>query len=122
MSCFLYREHSDLYAGASLAMKCFVEFLIFCNLLADLVSEFQRLLLDFLSQKLVLQRFRSLCLRVVKRVCKLLQVTCFVLRNENADLLSSVSIWTQQPEDALLERILQLEALEVRIKGIALSE
>lgn len=47
-----------------------------------------------------------------------------MLRNENADLLSSVSIWAKKPEDgevALLERIMQLEALEVRIKCITLS-
>lgn len=46
-----------------------------------------------------------------------LQVICFVLRNENAHLLSSVSIWAQQPDEsevALLERILELETLEVR--------
>jgi len=46
-------------------------------------------------------------------------VTCFVLRNENADLLSCVSIWAQQPEDgevAVLESILQLETLEVIFK------
>nr|XP_024395621.1 uncharacterized protein LOC112291894 isoform X2 [Physcomitrium patens] len=44
------------------------------------------------------------------------EVICFVLRNENAHLLSSVSIWAQQPDEsevALLERILELETLEV---------
>lgn len=58
------------------------------------------------------------------KLCYFLQVTCFVLRNENADLLCSGSIWAQQPEDgevALLERILQVEALEVRINGITQS-
>jgi len=46
-----------------------------------------------------------------------------VLRNENADLLSCVSIWAQQPEDgevALLESILQLETLEV-IRNVELE-
>ncbi|KAG0588515.1 hypothetical protein KC19_2G248900 [Ceratodon purpureus] len=54
------------------------------------------------------------------------EVTCFVLRNENADLLSSVSIWAKRPEDgevALLERILQLEALEVDLyRGFTMEE
>jgi len=44
------------------------------------------------------------------------EVTCFVLHHENADLLYSMSIWAQEPEEggvAILERILQLETLEV---------
>lgn len=66
------------------------------------------------------ENFHFLCYCLTKP-CDSLQVICFVLRNENADLLSCVSIWAQQPEGgevALLESILQLETLEVIIKEI----
>ncbi len=43
---------------------------------------------------------------------------CFVLGHEDADLLSSESIWTTKPDQtsvSLVERILQLESLEVSV-------
>jgi hypothetical protein len=43
---------------------------------------------------------------------------CFVLGHEDADLLSSESIWATKPDQtgvSLVEHILQLETLEVSV-------
>lgn len=50
--------------------------------------------------------------------CVCLQLMCFVLGHEDADLLSSESIWATKPDQtsvSLVERILQLETLEVSV-------
>lgn len=54
------------------------------------------------------------------------ELTCFVLGHEDADLLSSESIWATKPDQtsfSLVERILQLETLEVDLyRGVTEKE